>query len=167
MRWTTRRSSPAAIAYQKCKPGATTMTLGPIEMLCIKFPNTLVKDEIASALRGLVENQTIRIIDILFFKKDENGDVTITEVNELDEIDRSLFTPLIADISELIAEEDVETIADSLDNHSLAALMLFENVWATTFRDAVLNAKGQLLFSDRIPNSVIEEVLATQAQVTA
>lgn len=142
------------------------MTLVPIEMICIKFPNTFVKDEIASALRALVESQTIRIIDILFIKKDESGNVMIREVNELDEVDRSLFTPIIADVSELIAEEDVETIADSLDNHSFAALMLFENIWATTFRDAVLNAKGQLLLNDRIPNSVIEEVMSTQPQVT-
>jgi len=43
--------------------------------------------------------------------------------------------------------------------------MLFENIWATAFRDAVLKANGQLLFSDRIPNQVIEEVMATQATV--
>jgi hypothetical protein len=143
------------------------MSFGPIEILCIKFPNTFVKDEIASALEALVENQVIRIIDILFIKKDDNGVVTMNELDELDEVDRSIFTPIIADVSELIAEEDVETIAESLDNHSFAALMLFENLWATTFRDAVLNAKGELLLSERIPNSVIEEVMATQAQLTA
>jgi len=143
------------------------MSLGPIEMLCVKFPSSFVKDEIASALRELVENRTIRIIDILFIQKHENGEVTINEIDAPDNGDYSLFDPLIADITGLISEEDVQTISQSLDNNSLAALMLFENTWATAFRDAVVNAKGELLLNERIPSSVIEEIMAVQAQVTA
>lgn len=143
------------------------MSLGPIEMLCIKFPNSFVKDEIAAALRALVENKTIRVIDILFIQKHESGEVTINEIDEPNDVDYSLFDPLIADINGFISEADVQTISQSLDNNSFAALMLFENTWATAFRDAVVNAKGQLLLNERIPSSVIEEVLAAQAQVTA
>ncbi len=142
------------------------MSLGPVEMLCIKFPNTLIKDEIASALKALVDNKTIRIVDILFIRKSESGEVTMTEIDEMEDVDHSILDPIIADISGLIAESDVQTISQSLDNNSFAALMLFENIWATAFRDAVLAAKGQLLFSERIPSSVIDEVMA-QAQVTA
>jgi hypothetical protein len=138
------------------------MTLGPIEILCIKFPSTFVKTEIATALKKLVENQTIRVIDILFIQKNDDGEVLISEVNELDDVERGLFTSIVTDITELIAEEDIETIAESLDKHSLAALMLFENTWATSFRNAVLNAEGQLLFSERIPNNVIEDLMVAQ-----
>lgn len=141
------------------------MSLGPVEILCIKFPNAFIKDEIASALKALVENKTIRIIDILFIWKSESGEVTVIEIDEMEDMDHSILDPIIADISGLISESDVQAIAEALDNSSFAALMLFENVWATTFRDAVLNADGQLLLNARIPSSVIEEVLA--AQVTA
>lgn len=137
------------------------MSLGPVEILCIKFPNAFIKDEIAAALKTLVNNNTIRIIDILFIRKNANGEVTMTEIDEMDDVDHSILDPIIADISGLIAEEDVQEVAEALDNNSFAALMLFENIWATTFRDAVLNAQGELLFSDRIPNSVIESVMAT------
>jgi hypothetical protein len=121
-----------------------------------------VKTEIATALKKLVENQTIRVIDILFIQKNDDGEVLISEVNELDDVERGLFTSIVTDITELIAEEDIETIAESLDKHSLAALMLFENTWATSFRNAVLNAEGQLLFSERIPNNVIEDLMVAQ-----
>ncbi len=141
------------------------MPLGPIEILCIKFPNTAISTEITSALKALVDSQTIRIVDILFIRKSESGEVTMNEISELEDIDHSLLDPLIADISELIAEEDVQAIGESLDNQTFAALMLFENIWATTFRDAVLKADGRLLFSDRIPSQVIEEMMATQATV--
>lgn len=142
------------------------MSLGPVEILCVKFPHSAVKDEIAAALRALVESQTIRIIDILFINKNEDGEVAVNEIDQLNDIDYSLFDPIIADITGLISEEDVQTIADSLDNHSFAALMLFENIWATTFRDAVVNAQGELLLNERIPSQVIEQVMAEQMQVT-
>ncbi|GAB4369844.1 MAG: hypothetical protein Kow00121_10110 [Elainellaceae cyanobacterium] len=142
------------------------MSLGPIELLCIKFPNDLIKDEIASALRALVTNRTIRIIDILFIRKSESGEVTMNEIDELKDIDHSLLDPIIADISGLIAEADVQTIVQSLDNNSFAALMLFENIWATAFRDAVLKAEGELLLNERIPSSVIDQAMAAQPQVT-
>jgi len=139
------------------------MALGPVEILCIKFPTAFVKDEIVGALRSLVDAKTIRIIDILFIKKSVDGEVTINEVDDVGDIDYSLFTPLIADISGLISDEDVQTIAQSLDNDSFAALMLFENTWATTFRDAILKADGQLLLNARIPSQVIDQVMAAQA----
>lgn len=137
--------------------------LGPIEMLCIKFPNNLIKDEIGSALRELVKNRTIRIIDIVFIRKNENGELTINELDELDDIDHSILDPIVSTITGLIAEEDVQTIAQSLDRNSFAAVMLFENIWATAFRDAVVNATGELLLCERIPSSVIDEVMITIA----
>ncbi len=88
--------------------------------------------------------------------------MSITEIDEMDDIDHSILDPAISDISGLIAETDVYEVAESLCNNSFAALMLFENTWATAFRDAVLNAQGELLFSERIPNHVIEEVMAAQ-----
>ncbi len=142
------------------------MPLGPVEILCIKFPNAFIKDEIAAALRALVENNTIRIIDILFIRKSEGGAVTMTEIDEMEDVDHSLLDPIIADISGLISDEDVQAIGDSLDNDSFAAVMLFENIWATTFRDAVVNANGQLLLSERIPKAVIDQVLAAQVEAT-
>lgn len=141
------------------------MSLGPVEILCIKFPTQFIQDEIASALRTLVESKAIRIIDILFIRKSESGEVIVNEIDEMEDVDHSLLDPLIADISGLISAEDVQEIALSLDNNSFAALMLFENIWATAFRDAVVNARGQLLVNERIPSIVIDEVLAAQEAV--
>jgi hypothetical protein len=41
--------------------------------------------------------------------------------------------------------------------------MLFENVWATRFVDAVANAKGEVIISERIPRAMLDEMLATAA----
>lgn len=139
------------------------MPFGPIEILCIKFPETAITDNIASALKKLVDSQMIRIVDILFIRKDAIGNVTTTELDEMEDVDRSLLDASISEISGLISEEDVTDIAQKLDSDSFAAVMLFENTWATQFRDAVLDADGQLLLSQRIPNSVIEAVTTVKS----
>ena len=41
--------------------------------------------------------------------------------------------------------------------------MLFENVWATKFADALRNANGQLVLSERVPRAVIDELIAEVA----
>jgi len=139
------------------------MSLGPIEMICLKFPETAIKDDIALALKGLVDRKTIRIVDILFVRKGSDGEILITEIDEMEDVDHSLIDDSISEISGLISEEDIQDITAQLDNGSFAALMVFENTWATAFHDAVLQANGQLLLSERIPHSVIEAVMAVKA----
>jgi hypothetical protein len=39
-------------------------------------------------------------------------------------------------------------------------ILLFEHVWATRFRDAVVNSGGEVVSSIRIPSEVIESVIA-------
>jgi hypothetical protein len=46
-----------------------------------------------------------------------------------------------------------------MENGTNTALLLFENLWAVKFREAVLRADGRLLAHDRIPFEVVEEAL--------
>src|SRR5262245_31955657 len=114
------------------------MALGPVELLVVKFPGNQFRGEIVPALTELVESGTIRVIDILFVNKDENGKVEMVEINDLDDDDFRTFDPVIEDVTGLLSKEDVEYFSTALDRNSSAALMLFENTWATRFRDAVL-----------------------------
>ena len=41
--------------------------------------------------------------------------------------------------------------------------MLFENVWATRFADAIRNARGEVVLNERIPRVVVEELEAAMA----
>ena len=59
------------------------MPTGPIEMLAVKFPGNKFTGEIAPALADLIESGTIRVIDILFVRKDADGIVEISEISEM------------------------------------------------------------------------------------
>ncbi|MGE0539931.1 MAG: DUF6325 family protein [Dehalococcoidia bacterium] len=141
------------------------MSIGPVELVVIKFPGNQFKGEIAPALTELVENGIIRIIDILFVMKDENGTVEMAEINDLAADDYTVFDPIVQDVTGMLSPDDVQFFSESMEPNSSAALMLFENAWATRFRDAVLNAKGELILNERIPRAVIEEL--TQAEAVA
>jgi hypothetical protein len=142
------------------------MSLGPVELIVVKFPGSQFTGEIAPALRELVDNGTIRVIDLLFIKK-KNGAVATIEMNDLDDEDFAAFEPMVDELTGLFNEDDVRQLAEQLEDNSSAAVMLFENTWATRFRDAVVKAKGELVFNDRIPRVVIDELLRENAATPA
>ena len=136
------------------------MSVGPIELLVVKFPGNKFSGEIVPALTELIETGTIRIFDLLFATKDPDGNVTVREFVELDEDEYAAIDPLVSDTAGLLTEDDVERLTSKLENNSSAALLLFENVWATRFTNAVVNANGEVVLNERIPRAVIQELMA-------
>ena len=136
------------------------MSLGPIEMLVVKFPGNRFSGEIIPALGELVENGTVRIVDLLFAVKGKEGDVTVLEFGDLDPDIFGQWDPLVADVTPMLNEDDARELTASLENNSSAALLLFENTWATRFVDAVSNANGEVVVNERIPRAVVQELTA-------
>jgi uncharacterized membrane protein len=141
------------------------MDVGPVEILMIEFPGNKFTGEIAPALAELVDEGTIRVIDLLFVTKDAAGQVVAIELSDADAEVRSAFEPIVEEASGLLSEEDIEDLGEGLDPDSSAAMLLFEHVWATRFRDAVINSGGELLASVRIPKEVVDEVVAARETV--
>ncbi len=141
------------------------MSLGPVEELVVKFPGNRFKGEIIPALHQLIDTGIVRIIDIAFVQKDANGAVTTIELDELPPDEYAEFDPLVGTIGSYFSPEDFAELSRQLANNSSAAFLLFENTWATRFRDAVLNAKGEIVVLERIPKVVIDQLIAEQAVI--
>lgn len=140
------------------------MSVGPIEYLVVAFPGNKFKGEIVPALAELVENETIRILDLVFILKDEEGNVAAAELSELDADDEAAAMSDVADIdAALLNEEDIALAAEALEPNSSAGLLVFENVWATKFAEAVRNADGVLVANERIPYDVVQAAMAYAA----
>ena len=139
------------------------MAVGPIELLVVKFPGNQFKGEIAPALQELVRNGTIRIIDLIFAIKDEEGTLAIVELNALGDETLAVFEPEPSELSGSLTEDDARTLSGGLENNSSAAILLFENTWATKFVDAMRNANGELILIERVPRVVIDELIAEVA----
>jgi Family of unknown function (DUF6325) len=129
--------------------------IGPVEYIVVGFPGNEFKGEIAPALGDLVEAGTIRIIDIAFAGKNENGDVIAFELSDLDSDVQSALEKLGAEPTGLFSEEDLVAVAETLDPNSSAAVLAWENVWAKPVAAAIRDAGGELYDYDRVPHEVV------------
>lgn len=135
------------------------MTYGPIDFIALEFKGNQFKGEIIPALKELITSQTIRIIDLVIVMKDAKGLVEVAELQQLSPEIITIFDPLDREINEMIKFEDAQMVGRNMENNSTAAVMLFENLWAIKFKEAVLNANGRLLMQERIPHEVVLEAL--------
>lgn len=136
------------------------MSLGPVDFIALEFPGNRFKGAILPELFELVEREVIRIYDLVIVTKDVDGTVFVREMQELDPGEMSIVDPFKAEVSQMIAEQDIQAIAETLDSNSTAALMLIENLWAKKTKQAMEDANGRLLLFERIPHDVVEEALA-------
>ena len=143
------------------------MALGPIEILVIEFPGSKFTGEIVPELEKLIANDTISIIDGLLVKKDENGDVTFVEFDELGiNDDASRLAGVVDQLDALISDEDVEAWAAELAPGNSEAILVFEHTWAKPFRDAVVRSGGILGANIRLGGEVVDELLAELAELS-
>jgi len=132
------------------------MTLGPVEYVVLAFPGNRFTGKIAPALADLVDAGTIRIMDLAFVSKDADGHVLGYELTALDDDASRAFDSLGEGGADLISEQDLHDIGEELEPNTSAAMLVWENVWATKFADAVREADGELLDHDRIPHEVLQ-----------
>jgi hypothetical protein len=130
--------------------------IGPVDFAIFAFPGNQFRGEIAPALADLVEAGTIRIIDLAFVGKAENGDVVGFELTELDPEVQAGLDNLGVEVNGLLNEDDIRSVGDTLEPNSSAALLVWENVWARQVKQAIMNAGGELLDFQRIPHEVVQ-----------
>jgi hypothetical protein len=134
------------------------MAVGPVEYIILGFPGNDFNGGVAPALAKLIENNTIRLLDLLFIGKDAAGDVLVIEFDELEAL--AAFAGLEGEVGGIISDEDVAHVAAGLEPNSSAALLIWEDVWATEFAVAVRESGGVVLEGARIPYDLVEAVFA-------
>lgn len=135
------------------------MTFGPIDVLAVTAPGTHFDGSVLATVVDLVDRDIVRVIDMVIVSKEANGGIETTELRDLNSEVLAALTPLKAEITGLVSRNDIQAIADAMDNDSTAAILLYENVWAVRTKEALERVGARLLVSERIPAVVIEEEL--------
>jgi len=127
---------------------------GPIDYLVVAFPNANLTGEAFPLLVDLVDRGIIRILDLVFIQKAEDGSVSALELEQLKDggIDLSIFDGVS---SGLLGDDDLSEAANALEPGDAAGVIVYENVWAAPFAVALRRAGGQLVASGRIPVQAI------------
>lgn len=135
------------------------MAFGPIDLIAIEFKYQSFNNEILTSVVDLVSQETIRILDLVIVRKNEQGEVTVHELKELDPASLILLEPLRAEISGMITDDDIQMIGTRLREGTTAAIMLFENLWAIRLKQDVRDGGGRLVMHERIPNEIVDEAI--------
>lgn len=138
--------------------------MGPVEVLVLAFPGSTFNGKVAPALAELVKSGTIRIIDLLFVSKNDNGDVVSVEVEELSDDDKAALDDVDGETGWLLGQEDIDEAAAQIEPGSSALLLAWENVWAAKFAEAVRASGGEVKLNIRIPGALVEEALAHEGE---
>lgn len=130
--------------------------LGAVDYAIVAFPGSRFTGQIAPELVALVENGTIRIIDLVVLQKEADGDVVALELADLDADVRALLDREGVVAEGLFNAEDLEAAAAELEPGSSAAMIVWENLWATRIAQATRESGGELLDFGRLPHDVVQ-----------
>jgi len=140
--------------------------LGPVDWLVVEFPGpNFGNGQIAPFLEDLVQRDLIRVLDMVFLRKTEDGELETAEISDLETGELGAVRMAEADLAMVLSEQDVMDLAETIKPGHSAAVLVWENQWAAPFGAAVRKAGGQLVASGRIPTQAV--IAAFQADEEA
>ena len=134
---------------------AEETSLGPISYLIVEFPGNKMTGEGLQALVDLTDRGLIRILDLVFVKRELDGTVEAIEITDLDhdgELDLVVFDGAS---SGLLDESDLSDAESAIEPGSSAAIMIFENTWAAAFTMAMRGSGAELVAAGYIPQDAL------------
>jgi Family of unknown function (DUF6325) len=137
--------------------------LGPVDWIVVEFPGAeFGKGAVAPVLKDYVDRGLIRVLDMLFLRKLEDGTVEPFELADFGEGELAEFREYEADLAMVLSEQDVLDLAETMDPDTV--LLVWENLWAAPFGSTVRHAGGQLVASVRIPTQALLAAIEADAK---
>ncbi len=142
------------------------MEFGPVQMLVVGFEHGKFEGEILAELKRLREQDIIRLVDLLFVNKDDDGEITTVELTDLSQEEAMEFGALAGALiglgaageegaeegavagaaamedGQAFSEQDVWYVADAIPPGTSAGIALIEHRWAVPLREAIERAGG-------------------------
>jgi uncharacterized membrane protein len=143
------------------------MTIGPVQLIVLGFPEPDFHGQIIDELERLRETDTVRVIDALAVHKLPGGEIEVAHLSNISDDEAveigSLVGALIglgiegeegmvagaeagaaaaAEGGGVFSEEDAWDVLEQIPEGSAAAVLLLEHRWAIPLRDAVVSAGG-------------------------
>jgi uncharacterized membrane protein len=169
------------------------MAVGPIQLIALTFEDFEPTGEILPALQSAMKSGAIRLVDLQFVGKDDQGNLTSMEMSGLSGEETLEFGAVIGGLigagvagaegamagsleGALIAAEhnyglsadELISVSDKIKPGAAAALLMIEHTWAIDFRDAVTRAGGQMAVQGFLtPDALFLVGAELEAQVEA
>jgi hypothetical protein len=133
---------------------------GPIDIVVIGYPaGAPMSGDAIPILLDLVDRGVIRVLDVRFVRKDEDGTFSGFDIADLDQDTVGDLTVFAGASSGLLDDDDVAATAAEIEPGAAAVMLVYENRWAGAFVAAVRRNGGTLITSQRIGVEELVEAL--------
>src|SRR5215204_7432299 len=125
----------------------TEQDVGPIDYLAVEFPQAKLTGEGLGILVDLVDRGIIRILDLRFVKREQDGSFTAANVADFDGdglLDLAVFEGAE---SGLLDDDDLRQAVELIEPGNAVGLIVYENTWAGPFVSAMRDRKSTRLNS--------------------
>jgi uncharacterized membrane protein len=131
---------------------------GPIDYTVVQFDGNKFDGSILAELEKQMKAGVIEVLDLALLTKNEDGEVAAVSVENAGDETITTFISSNGITGDLIGDDDLDEIAELLDNNCSAGLLVVEQLWAKGLKQAILNANGTLLIEGRIHEEAAAEL---------
>ncbi|GGK34708.1 DUF6325 family protein [Nocardia camponoti] len=132
--------------------------LGPVEFVALSFPGTRVDAAVVTALTEVIARGDVTILDLVVVVRDAAGELTEFELD--DDLDKLGLSPVSAASIDLVSDDDITVVRDSLAPNTTAVVLVFEETWARRLANAVRDSGGEVMLHVQVPRESVEAALA-------
>jgi hypothetical protein len=138
----------------------TEIEIGPVDYLVVEWPpGKEPTGEGLNVLVDLTERGLIRVLDLAFVQKEQDGSIKGLLLADLDSDGTLDLAQFEGASSGMLGQDDYEEAGAALEPGASAAILVFENRWAAPFVAAVRRSGAQVVGSGRIPVDDLLEAL--------
>ena len=144
----------------------TGFPFGPVQMLIVGFQGDNFDGSIMKELDRLKEHDIVRLVDLLFVKKNDDGEIEVVQRSDLDAEEAQEFGAIVGALVGFGADDEegaefgaiagaaeledghlfddaaVWYLGDAIPEGTAAAVALLEHRWAIPLRDKIAQAGG-------------------------
>ncbi len=137
---------------------------GPIDYIIVGFEGLKFDGSVLSALADAVDNGVIGLIGLAVVAKDEDGVVSTLDIADMGDSYAAEFAQKYPVDEGVVAQDDIDEMAELLENNTAAALVVVEQLWAKPLKKAIMDAGGVLVAEGRIHPDAVGEIEAKEGK---
>lgn len=130
---------------------------GPIDFIIVGFEGNKFDGSILKAISDAIDKGIIALVALSVITKDKDGNVAALDIAEAGDEMVAEFTEKYSSQDGTIDQDDIDEVADLIENNCTAGLLAVEQLWAKPLKEALIKANGVLLAEGRIhPDAALE-----------
>ena len=111
-------------------------------------------------LSSIQEKGLIRVVDLIFVRKDTDGTVKALEVHDLNDEELAAFDPIKEDLMRILTPQDISLLTEAIPPDTSAVIVLLEHAWIVRLTEGLNRADAVLLAGGMVPQAAMEQLEA-------